>query len=149
MSGEPLRVAWVSIVTLLRAVGHTLKEVDAKRDPVILEVVNQKWDAWLDSKPEPRIFWEFIQAERNNVVKQYEFGFTRAYTLTRPKLGVAGLIVTADMLSVTGGPLPPQPFPELQSLIKEGPFRGRPEHEVAQEAADWWDAQLRDVEGQA
>ncbi len=142
MSGEPLRVNWIAIVTLLRAVGHVLAKIDASEDPVLADVVKNKWNEWKTSA----LFAEFIEGERNTVVKQYEFGFERTFVAAEPPAGQAGVVMTVDLLSVRGGPLPPQELPGLQSLIKDGPYKGQAEKRVAQEAIDWWRDQLYDVE---
>jgi hypothetical protein len=112
LSGEPLRVAWVSIVTLLRAVGHVLYKVDAKADADVAYVIEQKWNALKRTRPKPEILWEFIESERNSIVKQYEFGFARTIVVTQPPEGQGGAVIKVDLLSVSGGPLPPQDFPE-------------------------------------
>ena len=65
---------------------------------------------------------------------------------SRPPTGQAGLVIQVDLFSTTGGPLPPQNLPELESLITDGPFKGRPEKEVAQEAIQWWNEYLDDIE---
>lgn len=83
LSGEPLRVSWVSITTLLRAVGHVLCKVDAARDRTVAEIAAKEWDRLRASKPKPEIFWEFIESERNSVLKQYEFGFSRTFGSVR------------------------------------------------------------------
>jgi hypothetical protein len=136
----------VSIVTLLRAVGHVLYKVDAKADADVAYVIEQKWNALKRTRPKPEILWEFIESERNSIVKQYEFGFARTIVVTKPPEGQGGAVIKVDLLSVSGGPLPPQDFPELESLITDGPFRGRPEKEIAQEAIEWWDKCLDDIE---
>ena len=84
-SGEPLRIIWVSVITLLRAVGHVLQKVDAPSDPAVSRAVAEAWDRLCRSRPEPEIFWEFIESERNSVVKQYEFGFDRTISLEPPR----------------------------------------------------------------
>ena len=145
VSGEPLRVNWVSVITLLRAVGHVLDKVDAFRDADVKDVVEREWDQLRSTKPKPEIFWEFIESERNNVVKQYEFGFSRTVFVTPPP-GKAGLIIPIDLLSVCGGPLPPQDLPNLTSALNGGPFEGRSELDVAREAVDWWDSYLTKIE---
>ena len=145
-SGEPLRVNWVSVITLLRAVGHVLRKVDAAHDPSVSHAAAEVWDEWNRTRPEPKIFWEFIESERNSVVKQYEFGFERTISSTPPR-GKAGFRMKADLLSVEGGPLPLQDLPNLASQIKDGPFIGRSELEVAWEALQWWDHVLDGIEG--
>jgi hypothetical protein len=74
----------VSIVALLRAVGHVLDKVDARADADVAYVVEQ-WNALKMTKPKPEMLWEFIESERNSVVKQHEFGFARTIVATKPQ----------------------------------------------------------------
>jgi hypothetical protein len=69
------RVIWVSGVALLRSVGHVLKGVDSKRDPRTREAIDEAWERWSSDRETIAVFWEFIQEERNNILKEYEFGF--------------------------------------------------------------------------
>ena len=167
VSGEPLRISWVAIVTLLRAVGHVLDKVDAKADADVRHAVNEKHRGLKKTKPRPEIYWSFIEDERNNILKQYKFGFERTIEPapdTTLNLGAGqtirfqiaptsstaggradGLAFKYDALSVTGGPLPPQQRP-ITSLIAEGPFKGLSEKDVAEEAIQWWMDCLDEIE---
>jgi hypothetical protein len=167
VSGEPLRVSWVAVVTLLRAVGHVLHEVDAEADADVRHVVEQKHSSCVRTRPLPEIYWQFICRERSNILKQYRFGFARTIeqapdttlylgtgqtiryqitpTSSTPDGRTDGLAFNYDALSVTGGPLPPQQRP-ITSLIADGPFKGRSEKDVAEEAIRWWTDYLDEVE---
>ena len=101
------------------------------------------------TRPKPEILWCFIEDERNNLLKQYEFGFSRTITVHRPLPGEAGVTMTADLLGVRGGELPCQNLPGLASCFTDGPFKGCSEQEVANEAVIWWDRLLTDIERQA
>jgi len=68
------RLRWAGLVALLRAVGHVLKEVDAEVSPEAEGVINSAWEELKSRKPEPEILWEFIEGERNNILKTYAFG---------------------------------------------------------------------------
>jgi hypothetical protein len=122
-----------------------LRKVDAARDRTVAEIAAKEWDRLRASKPKPEIFWEFIESERNSLLKQYEFGFSRTFGSV-PPLGQGGFEIRADLLSVTGGALPAQALPNLRSKIIDGPFEGRSEKEVALEAVEWWDAYLTNIE---
>jgi len=167
VSGEPLRITWVAVVTLLRAVGHVLDQVDAKADADVRHVATEKHRSCKRTKPLPEIYWQFICRERNNILKQYRFGFARMFassagtslqlwtgqriacqvigTSSIPGGRTDGLAFVYDALSVTGGPLPPQERP-IRSLIPDGPFKGRSEKDVAEEAIRWWTDYLDEVE---
>jgi hypothetical protein len=83
------RVRWVAVMSLLRAVGHTLKNVDAKSsDTGVRKVIDQAWSQLSASKPQPEIFWGFIHAERNAVLKEYEFSVGKADILVEKTVDV-------------------------------------------------------------
>src|SRR6185312_1454897 len=67
---------YVAALALVRAVGHVLDKVDANengpRPGLSVDVAYAKWKA---NRDEHRIFWEFIEEERNNILKEYTFGF--------------------------------------------------------------------------
>jgi hypothetical protein len=53
LSGATLRVSWVGIVTLLRAVGHVLHKIDSHHSLDVDQIVKQLWSEWTSTKPEP------------------------------------------------------------------------------------------------
>jgi hypothetical protein len=66
------RLYWISAVVLLRTTGHVLDKVDATKSPILQSIISDFWRQLKASK-EP-IFWEFIDAERNNIVKTFTSG---------------------------------------------------------------------------
>ena len=64
------RIHWAAAVALIRAVGHVLDKVDGG-DPVIEQVANSAFRCWKKPDPEHEIFREFIERERNNLLKEY------------------------------------------------------------------------------
>lgn len=66
------RVHWVGAVALIRTVGHVLHKVDTKSYPEIAETVSNASENWNSSASEHEIFREFINDERNNVLKEYQ-----------------------------------------------------------------------------
>ena len=71
---ELWRLRWAGLVALLRAVGHVLDKVDGKANPEGRSVIDNAWKELNGSKPEPKIFWKFIEDERDNILKTYIFG---------------------------------------------------------------------------
>lgn len=66
-----LRLRWVASVTLLRVVGHVLRNIDARRSRHMRAAVGEAWTRW---KPDP--LWQgFIEAERNMLLKEYRFAY--------------------------------------------------------------------------
>ena len=68
------RLHWVSGLALLRTVGHVLAKVDARTSPAHAEAVNGLWTKLKADRQSAAIFWDFIEEERNNLLKTYTFG---------------------------------------------------------------------------
>ena len=75
LNDEELRVHWVSTICLLRMVGHVLDKVDSKLSESHKSVIEEWWARVNKNKPEPTIFWTFINESRNLVLKEYELNF--------------------------------------------------------------------------
>ena len=43
------------------------------RDPKVQPAINSAWNRWSGDKAANAIFWEFIEEERNNILKEYHF----------------------------------------------------------------------------
>ena len=74
LEGEAFRVSWVALAALLRAVGHVLAKVDADQgDAHLKTAIADHWRKLNAGKAarEPAIYWDFIEQERNMVLKQY------------------------------------------------------------------------------
>src|ERR1044072_2597686 len=73
-ANQPMRTRWVALVTLLRAVGHVLQKADRpESDQETQKRIDDAWDQ-LCRETRPHIFHDFIEAERNDTLKQYEIG---------------------------------------------------------------------------
>lgn len=68
------RMHWFSGVVALRAVGHVLDRVDALQSEGHRRVVRTWWSGVRSDAIENWIFHEFIEKERNNVLKEFSFG---------------------------------------------------------------------------
>jgi len=145
LQAEELRVSWVSILALLRAVGHVLDKVDATSSAPMKAAIRSWWDKINASKPEPRIFWEFIEQERNEVLKVYEFGIRRQLEFDGPEHEGRPTRISVDLASAQGGKMTSEDG-EVVSHLRAGSFSGRPECEVAIEAIKWWDSVLDEID---
>src|ERR1700722_16382346 len=63
---------WAGTIALLRAVGHVLDKEDAESDARVKKVQRAWWNTLKATKPDPSIFWEFIERDRNLLLKQAE-----------------------------------------------------------------------------
>lgn len=68
------RVHWVGAVALIRAVGHVLDKVDGKSNAELGRLANARFARWKLGTGDDRIFVQFIDRERNSILKQYTFG---------------------------------------------------------------------------
>ncbi len=134
------RSRWVAVMTLLRTVEYVLKDVDGKNKNVT-PVVRRRITAAVSklyaskAKPrEPRIFHEFIRAERNDVVHLYEIR--------------SGVNVTIQLGGVgTGGSSTPSGPPTYDFFMRDGPFKGRDPLDLCREAITFWRQYLDAIEG--
>lgn len=68
------RLNWVAGIALLRTVGHVLAKMDSKTSPQHSMVIDSWWRRIQADRMNSRIFWDFIEKERNNLLKTYSFG---------------------------------------------------------------------------
>lgn len=124
------RSRWVAVMTLLRTVGLVLKAVDRPAaDAETQQRVDDAWDQFNASRPEPRIFWEFIDAERYQVVHLYE---VRASVNVTVRPGPATLGATIFGAYSGSGPT------TFDYFVREGPFKGRDSIDLCREAITFW-----------
>lgn len=70
------RIAWIAGTSLLRTIGHVLANVDANSSEETKLQISQLWQRMKTDKDKYHVFWNFIELERNNILKAYEFGAT-------------------------------------------------------------------------
>ena len=140
MRSELWRPRWAGLVALLRAVGHVLDKVDGAHSPEAGQVIADAWSDLKKSKPEPRIFWQFIEEERNNVLKTYEFGPAMNITI-RP--GTAHLnLATGDTYSSPSGPT------TFDAFMRSGGFEGQDPLALCRDAIEFWRDHLDKIDRQ-
>lgn len=133
---ETWRIYWVTCLSLLRAVGHVLDKVDGAIDAKHRAAVNSVWERWKADKSGHAIFWNFIEAERNNLLKQYKFGVDPEPTYVVTEDG--NQIVTEEGDSVVTED-------DFFRLSIRG-FEDEDGRDVIGEAIEWWEDQLEAVE---
>lgn len=124
------RVLWAAGVALLRSVGHVLHKVDSVRDQQAAEAVDVAWRRWGANRETNAVFWEFIEEERNNVLKEYEVGFLS---------GPVEILVTPEDAPFTLGD-------NLFCPLSGGRFEGEDCRVIFAEAVAWWDRELTLIE---
>ena len=144
LHSEEFRISWFAVVGLLRAVGHVLDKVDSQSSEALGQAIRERWLALQATRPEPQIFWGFIEGERNRFLKNYEHGIRRTFVSRsrndKPRTAVDGANSRGGILTSAT---------EVESFIESGPFAGRPEQQVAWEAHAWWATYLDAIDALA
>src|SRR5262245_48794944 len=71
VQGPTFRRRWITALALLRAVGHVLDKIDSEKSHLYRESIRNWWKRLKSTEPEPHIFWDFIDKERNMLLKEY------------------------------------------------------------------------------
>ena len=129
------RTRWVATVACLRAVGHVLQKVDGPTSPDISMAINRAWADLNAKKPEPRIFWDFIEQERNNVVKAYQRAAKQNVTID------AGTVVASG-----AGVQVVRPKIMFHHVMDGGYFHGHDPRDLVAKAIEWWRAYLDKID---
>ena len=104
------------------------------------KIINAEWAKLQGSKPEPRTFWEFIDQERNNILKEYQISAGQGITI-RPG--------TTHLNLKTGEQTHGESLPTLYHYtINSGYYKGKQQKDVLNEAIEWWDKYLANIETQ-
>jgi hypothetical protein len=133
------RTRWVALMTLLRTVGLVLKSVDHEvGNAQMRRAIDDHWNRLNAMKPEPRIFHDFIDAERYQAVHLYEIRAGVNITI-RPGSGSLRIgtpewfsIVMDEDDTVGGRPT------VVDFTMRLGPFEGRDPRELCREAIVFW-----------
>ena len=134
------RVLWIGAMALLRAVGHVLHKVDGE-NPDLRELIDAAYRSWTSRQSRHAVFREFIEEERNNVLKEYELN----------------VVDSAEVyVAIAAGD------PDAGYVAEEGPFgldenlfrpvtagfgEGEDARDIYREALEWWDVELSRLEG--
>ena len=124
---------------LLRAVGNVLDKVDQPgADRQIQVRIDEVWQR-LKISTRPNIFHDFIEAERNDTLKQYEIG-----AAPNPKIHGAW--------TTEGAPLYVSHVPGRATLaalsMTDGPYKGLDPRQLARDAIEFWRNYLEAIEPQ-
>lgn len=143
--GDRWRVHWAGAVALVRAVGHVLDKVDGQQ-PRIKAAAKAAFLRWKAGEVEHRIFREFIEAERNNILKRYEFTIHPLsdvpvgifLTLVNPETGEAKQIAIEEVMDEN-----------VFKPMVDGYGCGEDAREVYREAIAWWERELDAIDDSA
>ena len=127
----------VAVMTLLRTVGLVLKNVDGPNgSEKFRRLIDDHWKRLNSRKPEPRIFHQFIDEERYNVVHLYD--------------PAARVNITIRVGGVATGGISDPPGPTtFEFVMKKGSFQGREPSELCREAMMFWKNYLDEIDRDA
>jgi hypothetical protein len=110
-----------------------LDKVDRKNDAVLASIIDDHWRYLNTKKRSFPIFWEFIEKERNNILKTFEVGIK---------------IVPHTIYTHLDRGLSYQQIVERHGEFWDLIFGDEEESglEVADKAYEWWDENLRVIE---
>jgi hypothetical protein len=136
------RLHWVAAIALIRAVGHVLDKVDGK-SPAVRAAARAAYARWTGDVPEHEIFREFIERERNIILKEYDFNLHPGEQVE--------ITIPVELRRVSDGALVEAAgiFPIGDNIYRPllGGFReGDDARDVLSDAITWWDEQLAAVE---
>ena len=146
LQAEEFRISWITIITLLRSVGHVLQNKDSQISRLHKKAIDKKWNDLNKTKPVPEIFWEFIVKERNRFLKEYEHGISRVGHIgVRNTDGKGEISLSLDMANSRGSTMGVDNT-QIKSVISSGKYKDQNEKEVAWMAHDWWNNYLYEID---
>jgi hypothetical protein len=155
-TGQDWVLIWAGTIALLRAVGHVLEKEDATSDARLKKVQRSWWRDLNTTKPNPTIFWEFIDRDRNLLLKEAEltvghsaevfYGQHRPQTHARPQTHEQ---IVPEPLPYLIDHLEPPPRAIYTYQLNSGCFAGQDPRDLVRDAIEWWEKQLDDIEQKA
>jgi hypothetical protein len=136
------RFHWVAAITLIRAVGHVLDKVDGK-SPAVKAGARAAYARWTANTPEHQIFREFIERERNTILKEYEFNLHPGETVEvaipvkLQRLSDGALIEAATVFPLDNN---------IYRPLLDGFRETDDARDVLSDAIQWWENELDAIE---
>lgn len=125
---DTFRILWVAGIALARAVGHVLQKVDGEQSEAMKLAIASAYSSWKSDRAGNAIFWDFIEQERNQVLKQYEVVFFA---------GPVNVVASGEIHTLGE---------HLFCPITDGKFAGEDCRDLLEQAIEWWEWQLNDIE---
>ena len=127
---DKFRILWVASVSLARTVGHVLDKVDKNESPKLSSAISSTYQSWKQNPKKNEIFFQFIENERNSILKEYEFGFLSGPT------DVAAL-PTGEIFKLDDN---------LFCPMSSGKYEGEDCRDILKSSITWWKQQLNAIE---
>jgi hypothetical protein len=120
--------AHIAMSRIKIGVGHALRKVDAARNPELKPIVEQRYTAWKADPERARIFFEFIEQERNLILKEYEV-----------RIEFSPMITTSEATHAW------RVGSNIFCPVASGYYAAQDVRDVLREAVAWWDAELNRI----
>lgn len=129
---DRFRVLWVAAISLSRMVGHVLAKVESERSDLMRGIIERHWSEWRSNPTQHRVFHDFIEDERNRVLKEYEFGFLDGeIPVVTQSAGKAEAFLLENL---------------LYCPITDGTFVGEDCRDMLRQGIEWWKSRLQEIE---
>ncbi len=162
-TGQDWRIKWVGMLALLRTVMEVLKNVDGNRKtahPALRKEISEFLKRLRATEPEPAIYWSLMASDTNTILHQYKFSALHTHTRTSPGSLTNTIATTSTITRTVATDSTERPTKSIGSanvgttlvneyLMKTGPFKGRDQRDVVQEAIDWWYTEIDELETRA
>lgn len=130
------RLYWVTCIVLLRTIGHVAEKVDGKSNKDLLRASHEVFLTWKVGE-EHLIFREFVNKERNSILKEYETGMSEG------PIPVVARTIGLDGEHTNFGALIEE---NIYRPIGGGFYDGEDGRTLIDEALAWWVKQLEKME---
>lgn len=134
------RIHWVAAITLIRAVGHVLDKVDGK-NAEIKSIASALFKSWKHGD-QNIIFRDFIDQERNSVLKEYTFNL---HPLEKVDVAISVKLRNSDGEIIDSSEV----FGIGENIYRPmlGEYRsGDDARDVYSDAIEWWELQLNTID---
>mgnify|MGYP003700459373 FL=1 len=136
------RIHWIAAVALIRAVGHVLHKVDGKA-PKVRDASNNLFKEWKREYEAHKIFHEFIERERNHILKEYEVNL---FPLDEVPVVMEVMLRSEETGELRKEGLVASLGNNIYRPLLDGYREGDDARDVYEEAIAWWETQLTKLE---
>lgn len=135
--GKEWRIRWAAIHGLLMTVNDVLKDHDIELSDAHKIAINKVYQTKVKGKNIP-IYIEFINNGRNALLHEYKFDAGQNIVVNPGTIHAD--LSTGKQRSAT--------YPDNvdYTITGEGPYKCRDARELAQEAIDWWEECIKEIE---
>lgn len=130
------RMHWIACVVLLRTIGHVAEKVDGKVHSNLLDASRALFAEWKKGD-QHLIFREFINKERNSILKEY------TSDVSEGPVPIVATAIRSDGIVADFGYLIEE---NLYRPMGGGYYDGEDGRTLIDDSINWWKAQLSSME---